>query len=319
MKDSIIKTPEEIGFLQIANILIKFKFSIVFITLIFAFASVYYALSLPNIYRSTSVLKVYNDSSQPNISSALSQYASIASMAGISIPSAGNHDKTQFIIETIESRDFLQHLLNISGVKESLYASKAYDQKSNEIIFDKKIYDAKKNIWVRKPPPNKSSEPSLYEVYNDVYSEQLNIEINKQSGFISISFDHLSPIFAYEFLNLIIKELNKVSRNNDMSESRSALNYLEGLNKSVTQKDIKSSLNLLIESQLKIQMLTNTRENYLLSPIDKPFIPENKFSPNRASICIFWTIVGFFISSIYALIRTILFDNFNGNDKNKFK
>ena len=120
MKDSIIKTPEEIGFLQIANILIKFKFSIVFITLIFAFASVYYALSLPNIYRSTSVLKVYNDSSQPNISSALSQYASIASMAGISIPSAGNHDKTQFIIETIESRDFLQHLLNFSGVKESL-------------------------------------------------------------------------------------------------------------------------------------------------------------------------------------------------------
>lgn len=311
MKGSLLYENKEFGFFEIINILYKFKYSIIFVTSIFAIGSVLYALSLSNIYRSSSMLKINEDSSQSSISSTLSQYANIAGVAGLNIPSGGNSDKTQFIIETIKSRDFLEHLINIDGVKESLFASKAFDKKSNKIIFDKNIFDVNKNIWIRKPPLNKSPEPSVQEIYNEVYIKKLNIDLDKQSRFITISFDHISPIFAYEFLNLIIKEFNKVSRNKDLNESKSALNYLENASNTITQTDVKSSINTLIESQLKIQMLANARKDYLISPIDKPFIPEIKHSPNRASICIFFTMLGFFIASIFALTRVIFYNHNN--------
>ena len=49
-------------------------------------------------------------------------------------------------------------------------------------------------------------------------SKSLKISKDRKTKFIKISFEHQS-IFAYQFLNLIIDELNKITKQIDLDES----------------------------------------------------------------------------------------------------
>ena len=65
----------------------------------------------------------------------------------------------------------------------------------------------------------------------------------------------------------------------------------------------------MIENQLRTNMLSNIRDEYLLMPIDPPFIPERKSSPNRSTLSIIGAIFSFFFSVFFIIIREILTSN----------
>ena len=122
------------------------------------------------------------------------------------------------------------------------------------------------------------------------------------TGYMYLSVTHLSPKFAYELLNLIISEVNSLSRARDLQESKDSLNFLYNQLTETNQTEIKDSINQIIGSELRRQMLAEVKKNYLINPLDKPFIPEMKSSPNRARICILGTILGFFLSILISLV-----------------
>ena len=85
-------------------------------------------------------------------------------------------------------------------------------------------------------------------------------------------------------------------------ESEKAISFLvPQLDKAMA--DVKLSIISLIDSQLKIQMLANSKEEYSVKYIDPPYIPEKKYKPKRAIICILGTLLGFIISIIYVILR----------------
>ena len=90
--------------------------------------------------------------------------------------------------------------------------------------------------------------------------------------YISISFKHKSPEFAHYFLSLIIKEANSLLREVDLQESSEALNYLNDQLVKTQQSDIRNSINQLIKSKLETQMLANVNKDYVLRPLDKPYL-----------------------------------------------
>ena len=143
--------------------------------------------------------------------------------------------------------------------------------------------------------------PTFQKIYNR-YTGIVSVSKSK-SGFITISVTHESPEFAYTFLSLIINELNTLSRKKDLIESEASLGYLYSELAKTKQIEIKDSINKLILSELRRQMFAEVRKNYLINPLDKPFLPELKSSPNRAKICISGTILGFFIGILIALVR----------------
>ena len=98
-----------------------------------------------------------------------------------------------------------------------------------------------------------------------------------------------------------------ISKEKDLQESQDALNYLyEKLSES-QQKEVRSSINALIESQLKTQMLGNIRDDYLVSIIDPPFYPENKSSPKRSQIVVLATILGLMASILFVFVSESIF------------
>jgi len=297
---------EDINLNEIYKVLNLNKKFLILLTILAFIFSIFYSLKLPNIYKTEALLSVVeqnNSSVGGGIGALASQYSGLSSLIGIS---SSNSSRAQFAIEKIKSRDFLRHLLTFDGVLESLYAPKSYDLSKNKLYFDNSVFDSSKNVWVREIPVNRKLVPSYLEVYS-LYLESISIEEDKISGYIRISVKHISPVFANKFLQLIIQEANNLAKKDDLAEANNSLEYLNIQLKSVTQSDIRKSINDIIESQLKIQMFANIRDDYLLISLDKPFIPEVKSEPSRALLVIVSTFLGFFIGSILTLSNYYIF------------
>ena len=67
--------------------------------------------------------------------------------------------------------------------------------------------------------------------------------------------------------------------------------------------EIKDSITALIGAQLETQMMAKIDEDYTLSILEPPFVPEEKFSPRRSIICIFGTFLGGLFAIFYILMN----------------
>jgi uncharacterized protein involved in exopolysaccharide biosynthesis len=229
----------------------------------------------------------------------MNQLGGLSGLAGISM---GGDNKDNLILVKFKSREFLKKILAIPGIKEKLIASKAYDSSSQNIIYDEKIYDVEKSLWVRETPKNRKLIPTYIEIYESkIFQENLKISYNKKNSFITITFTHHSPVFAHDFITILINEMDLMSRKKELKESEDAILYLSKMLSEINNQEIKDLIGKLIESKLKSQMLANVNENFLINVIDEPFIPEIKSEPRRSVIVILSTFVGLIFSSLFVL------------------
>jgi len=284
---------DEINVKEVFFALWSSKILIILMVAIFAVGSVIYSLSIPNKFTSSSLLKMSDNNSQPSSNSSMDM---IGSIAGLNLTAAGS-SKSSLVIETIESRDFLKHLLTFDKVLPSIVAIQSYDKETGELIFNDSIYDQKNNTFTSDP----EKRPTFHKTYL-TYNNMINVSTTN-TGYIYLSVTHLSPKFAYELLNLIISEVNSLSRARILQESKDSLNFLYNRLTETNEIEIRNSINQIIGSELRRQMLAEVKKNYLINPLDKPFFPEMKSSPNRARICILGTILGFFLSILVSLVK----------------
>ena len=286
---------DEIDLKELFNVLWTAKKLIIQITAIFAIGSVVYSLSLNNHYKSESLLLARSSSENQG----LSKYSNLAAMAGISLPSSGT-DKAAQTIELIKSRKFVKHLLTFENILPSILAAKSYNNSTQELLFNQKLYESETKTWKNK------LIPSYLEAHN-AYINMLSIAQDKRTGFISINIEHISPVFAKDFLELIIRESNELLRKKDMEESKQGLEYLTSELSKTPFVETKESINSLIEAQLETQMLAQINQDYILIEIEPPFIPEEKSKPSRFLICVLGTMLGGMLSMLIVLTRHYFF------------
>lgn len=289
------------------SILWKNKILIILVTSLISIFSVYFSLSLPNYY-SSSALLVQKDSGSSN-SASLGQYSNIASIAGINLDS-GQENKIDFAIATLKSRYFIELIANsIDDFAPILIASKRYDDINKLIIFDEDIYNSKTKEWVREVEPPFSPKPSLLELHRVFNSEVMSVNVDKQTGFITISIELISSYHAKNFLDQVINNLNEISRKNALLEADKSLGFLESELSKVSTLSIKDSLSNLVDIELKKKMMAEVNKDYLLKVIDPPFVPERKSRPSRSIICIIGFIFGLLLSISIVFIKEIFYRN----------
>lgn len=296
---------EEIDLIELFKKLWSSRLFILKATLIASLVSVLFSLSLTNYYRSNSILFISDSSS--SLQSSFSQFGGLASLAGITLPSAGQ-DKSQLVIETIKSREFFRHLITYDDILPNIMASKGFDANSQKIIYDNTIFDEEsrkwKKPWYRKLFSGRSPIPSYLEAHEE-YLEIISASKDKITGHIYISAEHVSPIFAKNLVELIIREANTLLRNQDLKESSDALEYLSQEINKTSLIEIKDSVNDLIKAQLETQMIAKISDDYILKTIEPPYVPERKSKPDRAIISIIGTLLGMILSIIFIYIRNL--------------
>jgi len=297
--ESSSKYFDEFDFIEFLKYIWLDRTMIIAVTSLFAFISIIYALFLPNIYTSDALLTTVDDADAGGgISSLVSRYGGLASAAGVSLPSAGG-GKSDLVVATITSREFFKHLTTFDFVLPGLMASKSYNTGTQKLVFDQTSYNSEKNIWI-------NGSPSYLEAYKQ-YLRSLEVGQDKRTNFIFLIFDHISPEFSYQFIDLIVNEVNNKIRTRHLQESTIALDYLKNELASTAQREVQQSISQLIEAQLKIQMLANIRKDYIIRAIDPGFLPEEKSAPRKTRMVVLATIIGLILSIFVSIIRQTYF------------
>lgn len=290
---------DEINLKEIFTILWKKKLTIFSISTFFAVCSVLYALSLPNIYSSKVLLLPSN--SQDAMSSKLGSLSSLGSLAGVSIP-VDQTSKSKEGIERIKSFDFFANFFMPNIQLENLMAVKKWDAENNSIVYDNKIYKNDTQTWIGSSKYSEKNQPSLQEAYR-VYKENITVNENSRTSFISMSVNHKSPIIAQKWLNIIIEQINKSMREADKMLAKKSIEYLNEAQNTTSIQSIKEVTSKLLENQMQTLMLASSTDSYVFKIIDPPIVPEYKSSPSRSIIVIFSTFFGAFLSLIFIFIQ----------------
>ena len=284
---------------EILQILFNKKILISFLTLFFAVVSVFAALSMSDVYKSSSLLAP--TSQDESLSSSLGGLSSLAGIAGVSLP-AGSISDSQIAVKRIESFEFFSKNFLPSIKLEDLMAEKKWIPQENKLIYDKDIFDESSNKWVRKVSYPKKTIPSSQEAFKE-FKKALSINQDEETGLVYLSIEHISPHVAKEWMDVIIYNINERMREIDKEDAQNSINFLSDSIKTTNSQSIKLVFSKLMESQMQTLMLASSNEDYIFKTINSPIVPEEKSGPNRAFICIVGTLFGFIFSIILVLIQ----------------
>lgn len=289
---------DEINLKDLFNIILNKKLIIISITSFAAVLSVVVALLLPNIYTSSSLLAP--TSQDESLSSNLGGLSGLAGLAGVNLP-AGSVSDSQIAVKRIESLEFFSKYFLPNIKIENLMAVKEWKPQDNKLIYYKRWYDSESNKWVRKASYPKKTIPSAQESFKE-YKKLMSINQDEESGLVSISIKHKSPIIAKKWMDIIIFNINENMREIDKKDAENSIAFLSQSSKSTSIQSIKEVTSKLLEAQMQTLMLASTDDDYVFKTINSPIVPEEKSSPNRPLICIMGTILGLIMSMVIVLI-----------------
>jgi len=291
---------DEIDLRELFNVLWVNKLFLAAWTGLFLLISIIYSLTLTNIYTAQTLLA---PSSSGDMSSNLSQYAGLASMAGISLPgsSSGMSDK-DLALSLLKSKGLLQRLIDKHDILPNLIAAYDWDLTSNSVSYDSDLYDGIKNVWVRDVKPPYKLIPSTQEAY-EFFDKAIAISEDKNTGIISLEVGHLSPEIAYQWSLLLIQEVNEYVADMRIKEAQLSIDYLNDQIKITPYPELRALFYELIQQHTQSMMLAKVRPEYALTTLDKPLIPEEKSAPNRLLIVILSTLLGGTLGTLIILIR----------------
>lgn len=294
---------DEIDLRELFGVLWAGKAEIIVGVLLSALIAVSYALYLPNKYTSEALLAPRNDGGSGGALGQLAaQYGGLASLAGVNLGGVGEQGKTAIAIEMLKSRDFFGKYL-YDSVLVDLMASKAWDRGGNKVVIDEGLFDVETQTWVRKVSAEFQVKPSVQEAHDVFVEESLSVSEDKQSGFVTISVTHYSPIVARDWVAKIVESVNEAVRAREVREAENSIAFLKEQSAKTNLVSLTEVFAELIEQQTKTVMLASASDEYVFQVIDPPVAPELKSEPQRALICVLGVLLGGMLAVVFVLIR----------------
>ena len=292
---------DEIDLKELFIVLWSGKWLISAVTGLAAVASVAFALMLPNIYTANALLAPAEQSGG-GMSALMQQYGGLASLAGLSLPGGEDGSRAQLGMQLMKSRAFIGDFVERRDLLPELMAVESWDAGSGQIVFDPESYDAASKTWVRKVEPPRQPAPSSQEAHK-AFSAILGVSQDKQTGYVTVSIDHQSPVVAAQWVNWLIEDVNAAVKAQDVSEAEKSIEYLKQQVANTSLADLQAVFFDLIQSQTETVMLAEVRQEYVFKTIDPAVVPEVKSKPSRALICVLGTLLGGMLGVVIVLIR----------------
>ncbi len=301
----------ELDIAQFLLLLWDYKKLIVVFTGIVAVISVFYALSIPNTYRSQALLSPVQTQGASGISSSLGSLGGLASLAGINLPSMSGNSKDE-ALAVLRSHSFISNYIVSRDLMVPLMAATGWDDESNILIINSNVYDVDKKKWISKTRGN--AEPSLQKAVTKFRSIS-EIGNDNKTGFITIHVDSFSPHVARQWVDWLVEDINEYMMAQEVTRATKSLAFLNEQVSKTTISEIKNVLSELIKSETQVIMMSKSTPEYIFKTIDPAIAPEIKLGPKRSIICIVSTIIG----GIISVLLTLLIHYFNPAWAHKLK
>lgn len=290
---------DEIDLRELFSIIWKGKWLIIGITFVFAVGSVLIALSLPNEYKATALVQPSESGSGGKLTSLAGQFGGLASLAGINL-GAGESSDAVIAMEILKSWGFVEQFIKKHDLAVPLFAAKKWDQSSNKLVIDEALYAPELNKWTREAPKGKSPEPTSWELYK-VFKERLAINQDKETGLVSISVTHYSPVIAKQWTDWLVQDINYYMKERALQEANESIKYLEEQINQTSVAEIRTVFSELIQEQHKTKMLAQVSDEYVFKTVSVAKVPEEKDKPKRKLM----VIIGIFLGGLLSMIMVL--------------
>jgi uncharacterized protein involved in exopolysaccharide biosynthesis len=255
------------------------------------------ALLLPDVYRAEATLAPAADDLAPK--GIGGNLGGVMGLAGINL-GGSVVDKTKVAIATAQSREFLIDFIRRHKLVVPLMAAQSWNPATGKLSIDPEKYDVTNHRWVRRVDPPRSSEPSSLEAY-EAFRELLEVSLDEKTGLILLSVDHVSPVVAKEWADLIIADLNAQMSSQDAAEAGRSVGYLRMQLKETSITDIRNVFYGMIGEQIKIMMLAQAKPEYAFKIIDPPYVTEKPAKPNRPLLAVAGLLVGLMLGLVVVI------------------
>jgi capsular polysaccharide biosynthesis protein len=290
---------DEIDFLNLIKPLWKKKLLILLLTVFSGLVSYMYSLTIVNTYKSEAILipskNIINNSNQTN-----SSFSGLASFAGIKLQNSSSSNQVLIGLEIMKSLNFYEQFLINNDLYIELQAANGWSKKNNELILNSNLYDVNQKKWISKGEFSVNGRPSLQSTHSS-FLKKFQISNDSQSGLIKLSFEHYSPYKAQIILNKLIKDINTITKEDDIDTAYKAISFLEAELEKSNLNDLRIGINNLIQKQIEKIALANSSPEYLFQILSGPHFPESKTSPNRSYIVMISMLISFLATSISIL------------------
>ena len=287
---------------ELFAILWQGKAVIIAVTLVFAFASVFFALSVPNQYRATVVLAPAQ-SDGGGLSGALGQLGGLASLAGVNI-GGSDGGETQIAQQIMRSWGFIDGFINQYDLAVEIFAAEGWREASDEILIDTDIYDVSSATWLIEDD-GVLRPPTSWELFK-VFADMLTVSEDKKTGLVSVSIEYYSPLLAKQWLDMYLIAINEHMQRRQVKKVSRNIEYLEDQIAKTSIAEMQGVFYTITEEQIKSKMLAEASPNYAFAVVNPSMVPEEKSQPKRALICVLGTLLGGILSVLWVLVRYFL-------------
>jgi LPS O-antigen subunit length determinant protein (WzzB/FepE family) len=291
---------DEIDLRELFGVLWFGKIKIIVITAIFAVGSVFYALSIPNQYKATSLLAPAQ-SDGGGLSSALGQLGGLASLAGVSI-GGGESSESQIAQEIMKSWSFVEEFIADNELAVEVYAAEGWSKASNALAIDDDVYDTTQQSWlIEDDDTGELRQPTSWELF-ERFQEMLSVSEDKKSGLVSVSIEYFSPQIAKEWLDSYVASINSHMQSRQVAKVSNNIAYLKAQIDKTSIAEMREVFYTIIEEQTKNKMVAEASPDYAFVAVSPSMVPEEKSQPKRALICILGTLLGGMLSVLLVLV-----------------
>lgn len=298
MTNPQVASSDEIDLRELFSAIWQGKWLIIAVTSIFTIASVFIALSLPDVYTSEVTLAPAEDNSLK----VPGQLGGLAALAGVNLGGMAGGDKSGLALEILKSRDFITRFIEKNDLYIPIMAVKGWDRQQNKLLIDPDIYSESAQSWVRDVKPPFQPKPSSLETVEE-FRKLFSVNKDKVSGMVTISIEHYSPFLAKDWVEKIVQAINEEMRSRELTEAERSINYLNSKIAQTNIADVRSMLYSLIEEQTKTVMLANVRPEYVFKTVDPAVVAEKKVKPNRVLIVVFTVLLSSMFMSFIVVFR----------------
>lgn len=231
------------------------------------------ALLLPKEYEAATVISPVSSTNTPgqgggSLSSLISQFGGLASLAGLSISEDAKKAESLAVLQS-----------------ESL--TEQYIRQNNllPILFAKK-WNASTGTWKSMDP---AQVPTLWKA-NELFRKKVrSVAVDSKTGLATMTITWVDPRIAAQWANGLVALANQYLRDQAIEESEKNIAYLTSQAAKTDEIGVKQAIYTILQSEIYKVMLARGNDEYALKVLDPAFAPGVKSSP-KLSI---WLPVGF--------------------------
>jgi uncharacterized protein involved in exopolysaccharide biosynthesis len=212
-----------------------------------------------------------------------SQYAGIASLAGISLPGGGGNSAQQEAIATLESRVMINAFINERNLLPELFESR---------------WDKAASRW-KSDDPNKV--PTVWEATRFFNRKVCTVSADKKTGLVTLTIKWQDPVEAADWANDLVSRTNNYLRNKAIDRAGKNLEFLQQQLEKTSVVEVRQSIYHLMENEIKTLTLAQGATDYAFKVIDPAVVPRRRVSPSRGSYLLGGMVFGGALGMMYAL------------------